>query len=170
MANTKRAGHTLAEVDGTGNLDIADVIGNRDDDHSTITLAGRAHMLHDHAHKSQNVYPTLADGIVVTSSAVAWTLGNFIEIIPASTIISPFDLHFLDISSISANDNYELVIYAVEVKIACVSFTKSAGGEPNVPLRIQTPINLANAQIQAKLASKAALARTIELKIQYHIY
>lgn len=160
----------VQDIDSTKNDNIRDVIGGKSDTHAGNSIYSVNSRLDEHVHAVQLPYPTLADPVTVTSSASAWTLGAFAEIVPVSTITSDFDIHFVIISSISANDEYELALYAATTLIACVAFVKSAAGEPSTPLTIQTPINPANTQIQAKLASKAALARTVDVKILYHLY
>ena len=160
----------IQDVNSVKNRNIRDVIGQKNDTHSGNSIYSISDRLDDHVHTAQAPYPTLADSVTVTSSASAWTLGSFVEIVPVNTIIGDFDIHFIILSSISANDEYELVLYAGTTLITCIAFVKSAAGEPSIPLTTQSPINPANTQIQAKLASKAALARTVDVKILYHLY
>lgn len=125
------------------------------------------HILH-HTHGEQKVYPVLADPVTVTASAAGWTLGNFTEIIPADVITNPYHIHFVVLSSISANDEYELYLYAGTTLISTIAFVKSAAGEPNDAVPFSSPHVVANGQVQAKLACKSANARTVDIKVFYH--
>jgi hypothetical protein len=122
----------------------------------------------NHTHGVQKLYPVLADPITVTADASGWTLGSFAEIIPANTISNAFHVHHVEISNISANDNYELYLYSGTTLISTVAFTKSASGEPNDALDFSSPHIPANGQVQAKLACKGLVARTVDIKLFYH--
>jgi hypothetical protein len=65
----------LPTTDSADNNQMSDVIGNKTDTHDGDSLAAKIHTLEEHAHKPSKVIPALADGVVVTSSATAWTLG-----------------------------------------------------------------------------------------------
>ncbi len=105
-----------------------------------------------------NVYPTLADGVVVAGGA-AWKLGNFVEIIPADTINKPYDIRQIIVESSTAADTYEIVLYAgalgEEAEIGRVrSYEDTAvSGSHGVP--IQTPVLSAGTRVSAKVASKS---------------
>jgi hypothetical protein len=136
------------------------------------TMSDNIQIIEEHLHGSSNVYPTLAAGVTVTSSAVADTLGNYAEIVPASTITSDFDIHFINIEAVSAAATYELVLYDTTTEIGRIRFT--AVGTPNnitFPTRpLITPVVAKNKQIQAKLASDNAVADTATISIEYHTY
>jgi len=125
-----------------------------------------------HIHAPAKVYPTLANGVTVTGAAGAWTLGDYAEIIPASTITVPFDIHWINVEDASANDVYELVIYEGTTergRIRFVADTSVFGGAlPSLP--IQVPQLSANSQIQAKLASAGGGSDTATISVYYHEY
>lgn len=125
----------------------------------------------DHMHGPQHVYPTLANGVTVTGGA-AWTLGNYAEVIPNAQIGHPFGLTRIYIEHASADDTYELVLYAVTTEIGRVRFTRDVAGastEPLIELRINTPIQPAGTQIQAKIASSSgADSAIISVAYQEH--
>jgi hypothetical protein len=134
------------------------------------TTAGRIRDLADHAHSVQQVYPDLGDAIEVTSAADAWTLGDAVTIIPVSTVALPFDIHYVDISAISGNDEYQLELYENGC-VMQVTFVKSATADPVRPLRVQGCIIPANSAVTAKLANKTgAQTRTVNIKLWYHTY
>jgi len=162
-------------ADSADNNYMQDVIGNKTDTHSGISLYGRVKTLNEHIHSASKVYPTLASGVTVTAGA-AWTLGNFSEIVPVSTIGSPFDIHHVSIENISANDVYELVLYydadgtpGDEVECGRVRVTKNASQDSTLNIPMQTPIIPADYQIKAKLASSAG-GNSVDITIFYHVY
>ena len=135
------------------------------------TNADRLHTIAEHLHGTSKVYPTLAAGVDVLSG-IAWTLGNFVEIIPANTITSPFDIHWLILENVTDDEVYEMVFYAVEVEIARIRVGVQPGVGNTVvlsPVPVQMEIQLANTQIQAKLASSGA-AETATISVAYHTY
>ena len=158
-------------VDSAANSDIRDVIGNKNDTHSGTSIMALAETLEEHAHKEAKVWPTMADGIVVTAAATDWTgLGNYAEIAAANDITSDFDIHYISVEDISANGVYELVLYAATTEIGRVRFVQNAVQDSTVNVPFQTPIVAANTQIQAKVASDNAAADTVTISLGYHTY
>jgi len=51
----------------------------------------RVHLSEEHVYSESKVYSTLANGVAVAIDATVWTLGSFVEIVPASTIGETFD-------------------------------------------------------------------------------
>lgn len=137
---------------------------------NTKTMGDRIHIMQDHVHSASKVYPTLANPITVTGAAGAWTLGNFVEVVPVNMITSPFDIHHINASNASAADNYELVLYAATTEIGRVRFSRSSGLSTVNLLPFQCDIQAANTQIQAKVASSTGGADTVDISIFYHIY
>lgn len=137
------------------------------------TLLGYQNSLYQHVHKPSKCYPTLGNGVTIAGGAGAWALGNFVEFIAANTITNAFDIHWINFESASANDVYELVLYAGtagnEVEIGRVRTYKTAttSGAINVP--IQIPAQSANTRISAKLAS-ASGGDNVTISVFYHIY
>ncbi len=166
-------GTQVPDVDSTANDTVRDVVGNRDDGHSTSTLRGESHSAEDHFHSPSKVYPTLADGVTVTAQAADWGVaGALAEIIPASTITSDFDIHFINIEDVSAARVYELILYqgASDVEVGRIRFAKTAGLDPVLDRRVQTGIIPANARIRARLTSGGVVADTVDITLQYHMY
>lgn len=135
---------------------------------------GRIHVMDDHIHSPQKVYPTLANGVQLTGAAGAWTLGAIAEVVPANTITSPFDIHWLNVESASVADTFEVVIYqgpgASETEISRVRFTKSAAIDLQAGIPIQTAILVPNARISAACASASGGGDTITISLLYHTY
>jgi hypothetical protein len=164
--------HSLPAQDSADNLRMADVVGNKLDTHDGNSIYSLLHTNDEHIHKEARVYPTLASGVVVTGAAGAWTLGSFVEVIPASTITDDFDLHFINVEDVSATDTYEIVFYAVTTEICRVRFSADIGvfGGALPALPTLTPLIDANTQIQAKIASAAGGSETATISLSYHTY
>lgn len=164
----------VPSADSVNNVTTSDVVGNKSDTHAGTSLAARGDALYDHAHKESRVYPTLVDGVTITKvSTASWGLdANPTEIIPASTISADFDIHWIDLGAISANDSYEIILYKGAnpgTEIARRSFDRSTTqNEGSIPC--QTPIQAANTRISAKLTSSATSSRNVTVKLGYHTY
>lgn len=153
--------------------EINDKIGETTDDASNETILGYNRSIYQHIHKPAKCYPSLANGKVITGSATAWTLGNFIEVIPANTITSVYDIHWINFENASANDIYELVLYkglaGSEIEIGRIRTHKDSNqtGTSNVP--IQIPALMPNTRISAKLASSSG-GDNVTISVFYHEY
>ena len=131
------------------------------------------HKMNEHIHSVSKVYPTLDDGVEVAGAAGAWTLGDFVQIVPVNTIASPFDIHWISIENCSAEDVYELALYAATTEIGRVRFSASitVGLHPILPpIKFQCAIIPANTQIQAKAANAGGGAESVTISIHYHTY
>ena len=137
-------------------------------------IAGRLEILEDHVHKPSKVYPTLAAGVTVTAenAGTNWTLVAFAEIVPASTITEPFDIHHLGIEALSANTVYEIVLYygATDIECGRVRVTKNANLDATLNVPIQTPVLPANSRVRAKVATPGDNGETVDLSVFYHVY
>lgn len=136
------------------------------------TESDRVDLISDHIHSEAKVYPTLAAGVTVASSATPYTLGSFVEVVPVSTIAGEFDIHWINLQSVSAAGDYELAVYDTTTLLGTVQF--SVLGTPNnlklSSLPFLSVICPAGVQVQAKLSSGNAVADTATISISYHIY
>jgi hypothetical protein len=161
-------------ADSLNNNTFVDVVGNKNDGHTGDSIMALVHVLNDHAHKPQLVYPTLAAAVTLTKAAGAYAaFPTPTEIVPVSTITDDFDVHFITVSNVSANGDYEICLYsgapASEVLIGCASFQRTANKD-HANLKIQTPLIPANVRISAAISSSNAAADTADVKIEYHLY
>ena len=156
--------------DSADNIIVRDVLGTKIDTHNGDSVAAFIHTILEHVHSSGDVYPSLANDERVVAAAGAWTLGAFKEIVPVGGITDDFDVHFIEISTASANDVFEVWLYAVEVRIAKARFARTTNQVRVASKPVQTPIIPANTQIQAKLASQAGGSKTADISIQFHPY
>ncbi len=151
---------------------LADV-GDNSDNHDVASLFGRLRELNEHVHSVQGVYPTLADGVTLTTAAGDWAPGTMTEIIPINTITSQFDIHEVLIEDVNTQDKtYEVVLYygADDTECARVRFaaTSNKGG---VPAQFaMTPLIPANSRIRAQLAIEDGGGKTIKFSLRYHEY
>ena len=158
----------VPSADSADNVEIADVVGNKTDRESGNSLYSMTHTIEEHLHNAACVYPTLGAGVDVLGGA-AWVLGSFVEIIPASTVTSAFDIHFVNIEALSATDTFEIVLYAATTEIGRIRVTKDANQSGLQSTPIITAIQPPNTQIQAKCASSSG-ADTATISLSYHTY
>ena len=161
-------------VDPADQSDLDGKLGITTQFASDKTLLGYQNSLYQHVHQQSRVYPTLADGIVVTGGAGAWQLGNFAEIIPENTIADAYDIHFVRFESASVNDVYEFVLYkgalGAEVEVGRVRTTRDSATSGITDVPIQIPAQPANTRISAKVASKTGGGDTVTVSVMYHTY
>ncbi len=130
------------------------------------------HFMQEHVHSVAAVYPTLAAGVTLTCTATAWTLGSLVQVVPASTITSEFDIHALSIEGLSANAIYEIVLYqgASDIEVGRCRVTKNAAQDGTVNVPMFTPLIPADARIRAAVASDSGNADTCDIALMYHTY
>lgn len=162
-------------ADSSDNVFLRDVIGTKTDTHSGDSIRALLKLINEHAHKPQKCYPVLADSVTLIASASSWVMGSWTELIPADTITEDFDIHWVNISNISANDEYEIEFgtggAGSEVSLdTCVSFERNAVQSQEGSTSIQTGLISANTRVAARLASKATAANTANIKVHYHEY
>lgn len=166
----------VPSINSSDNSSPTDVIGNKNDTHEGDSIYAHCHTIEEHFHKASKVYPTLANGVTVSTDGGVWTLGAFVEIVPLNTITDDFDIHYVSIENINANGVFELVLYSNadgipgnEVEIGRVRFTRNAIQSATLNVPMQTRIIDANSQIKAKLASDSGGDNAV-ISLFYHIY
>ncbi len=129
-------------------------------------------IIEEHNHSVQLCAPDLADGLNVIAGA-AWVEGNFVVVLATGLTTMPFDIHQVHVGNFSANDVYQLNLYAgangSEYIIAKVRFTRTNAVNSGSILPIVTPLLPAGTQVKAKLASKAG-GNNVNFSIMYHTY
>jgi len=164
----------VPSADSADNVYAMDVVGNKSDTHAGDSLYSKVMRAEQHIHSASKVYPTLADGVTITSvsGAGTWTLGTVVQVVPASTITNDFDVHYVSIESISANGVFELVLYygAGDTEAGRVRFTKNAAQDSVLNIPIQTVIIPADSRVRAALASIDDGGQTADISLFYHEY
>ena len=125
-------------------------------------------MINEAIHNTQKCAPTAADPITVTAGGGAWTLGNYSnDIIADAAIANPFSIHHVVISNPDTNEDYELLLYAVDTLIACVPFTRTNNFVNSIQVAVATPMLDAGTQVRAKLRDGTGGA-ICNVKVVYH--
>lgn len=136
-------------------------------------MADLIKILEEHAHGPQKVYPPSANAIVLISAASIWVHGAKVEIIPAGTISEDIDLHWALITALSANGEFEVIVYkgavASEIEIGRTATERNAVQSQEGSLPIMTRLS-AGERISASLATNTGNANTCKIKLFYHEY
>lgn len=83
-------------------------------------MTARQKEMEAHAMSMQHVAPSGAVSVTVTSAGGAWTLGNLSnDIIAAAAVPGMYMTHFIVVSGMTANAEYELVLYHGATDIEC---------------------------------------------------
>lgn len=129
-----------------------------------------------HVHGQSFVYPSLSDNITLTAGSGAWdNTGAIIEVIPADELsVSAFDLHWLEISGISAVGTIEIEIFkglsGSEIKIGSTRANRTTSQARNGPKRIQIPQQEAGERISMRLSDSTAGGLTCDVSVEGHYY
>lgn len=150
-------------------------VGEMTDEHGSNTLFGNMDRLNEHIHSAMRTYPELADHVLLTKAAGAWAAyPTPTEIIPANGIAEDFDIHWISVSTISANGSYMLRLYKgaveAEVLIASIPLVRTAVTSQEGSALCTTPIIPANTRISAAISSGNAAQNTLSIKLGYHTY
>ena len=166
----------------TDNNYIQDVLGNKTDyvtvpysegDNSVMAFLLTGYY---HVHGQSWVYPVYANAVTLTSGSGAWNTGGSItEVIPASTLTTAaFDIHWINISNVSANAQYVVDIYAggagSEVLIGRTRGFRTSTFTTSQAKRIQIPQQPAGTRISCKLSDSSAGTITADVSFEGHYY
>ena len=128
--------------------------------------------LYEKCVSAQYIYPDLAAGTTVTSSDVAWSLGDFATIIPLNTISSDYHIHHVN-ASMSADGEYQLNLYVSDASVisdylgSCV-FHRETNKTYAKGIPISSAHNSANDAVRVRLATENAAGDTANIKLSYH--
>jgi len=170
--------NNIAAPDSVSNNTYRDVIGNKKDN----TLSGPANdslygiaafMAYYHVHNPSLIYPRDASPITVTSGAGAWNEGSKVEIINNTVKTEAFDVHFINLATISAVDDYVLKLYqgeaGSEVFWGECSFSRDTNQMRAAFVPIQGPPMAKNTRVSASLLSGTG-SDSADVKIYTHEY
>ena len=124
---------------------------------------------------NHKLYPSLVDPITLESTAVAWGIGNKVEIIPASTITKDFVIVGINVFSSTSNDVFELILYkgasGSEIELGRTGFSASVyTADMFAFIPFQTSIINANERISMAIAGKDTASNHLRVKLQYFEY
>lgn len=131
-------------------------------------------LVHEQVHSGNHlVYPTLAAAIVATSSAVAWTMGNYIEIIPVNSVKNMYYITGIVVNNMVIDSEYEINIAtglgAAEVIIGTFTHeTHDTNLSCIIPLSQPLKVS-SNTRISARCASENAAPDTCTIKLMYKL-
>ena len=172
--------HSVPTVNSSANTDIADVIGNKNDsDNGGANIPGvgslysLSYIFEKHMHSPSYVYPRNVSPITLTAGVGAWTEGTKVEIIPASTIGDPYDVHYVLLGNISANDDYVIKVYyggaGSEVYYGECAVTRDTNQVRGSQVPLQGIILSANTRLSMSLLSGLG-SNTVDVKAYIHEY
>lgn len=168
--------HDVPSKDSVDNVHIRDVVGNKTDSHTGTSIVSTVHTIEEHAHSIARVYPRLANPIQLQKDAGVWAAipSTKTEIVPAGTILKDFDIHWVQVGSISANGSYMICLYGGtagnEVLIGEVAVSRSAVQSQEGSVLMLTPIVDAETRISAGISSSNNAQDTLLIKVMYHEY
>lgn len=154
---------------------INSVVGTNADTSSDNTISGKLAEIFEHMHSSSQIYPKLADPVLITKAGGAWAAyGTPTEVVPVDTITVEFDLHWVVVSDISANGFYTATIYkglaGSEIAIAEIAANRNAVQSQEGSIPIATAPIPANTRISVALSSSNAGADTVNVRLMYHLH
>ena len=121
---------------------------------------------------ARKVYPTLANGVTLTTGTGAWALGNFIEVIPANAIAKRFRLDTANFAVFSINTTYEIIFYkgtaGNEVEIGRCRANPGGATSAVHDKPLYTALLDANTRVVAKVANSTASQGTVVVSLTYH--
>lgn len=171
-----------ADENSTANVEIKDVVGNKED-HSFSnyqnhpSVVGHLKAGYYHVHAPAKLYPKFLDAVSVNNNVDGSPAGDWVEsdkqeVIPTTAFDKPFDIHWIKIFSMSANDEYVLTLYnSSDEVLGEVGFSQITNQVRNTDVIIQIPPLPANSQVRATLAAKAgSTARSVTVKFFIHEY
>ena len=140
------------------------------------TILDHLNTAYYHVHGRSFVYPDHADAVVLTSGSGAWGLGgSIIEVIPANALdVSAFDLHFINISDISAVAQVQIDIFkggvGEEVRIGATRTQRNTNQSRENANRIQIPQQVKDQRISCRLSDSTSGTITVGISFEGHYY
>lgn len=167
--------HDLPDQDSLDNSKIRDVVGNKIDTHSANSLYGVIKLIREHIHNQVFLYPAKTASIQLQKALGVWAAyPTPTEIIPANSIAYDYDLHFLNVSAISANGEYTIALYkgdiGSEILIGEYGAVRNAVQSQEGSRVIITPLLSPNTRVSASLSSSNNAQDTINIKVEGHTY
>jgi len=122
-------------------------------------------------HSAQYVYPELAGPVTLPASGGAWGYGALTQVVPINTIASPYTVHELAISGMSANASFvgKITYGADDTVWAYFSVTRGGVQAQSVVIPVSGVIIPTNSVLKMQLADSVGTS-TLAVKIAYHIH
>jgi hypothetical protein len=154
---------------------LRDVVGNKLDDESGNSLYSHSYMFEKHIHNDSFIRPYLGSSVLIQKASGTWAaFPTPTQIIAAGDIIEPFDLHFLNISNISANGEYQIGLFygpaLSETLVNVYGTAKNAIQSQEGSRVILTRLFPANTRISVALTGDPVAQETLRLFVEGHTY
>jgi len=111
ISNGNKKNFNITNINNDCNLTINDVIGNKKDNRECNSIYGKLCNITRYLTNQDRCYPSLDDGITVSSGESTWEQGSYTEIIPANTVTSSFRIHKIYIESTTDGGCWQLDFY-----------------------------------------------------------
>lgn len=165
----------VATVNGANNILVRDVIGNKNDTSAGNSIYSLTHTMEEHIHNSVFIRPDLAPHVTITKATGIWAAyPTPTQIIAANDITSPFDLHFMNLTGITATGGYQIALYSgapgAEVLIGSYGFARNSVVSQEGTRPILTPLFPANTRISAALSGSMNAQESVNIKLEGHDY
>lgn len=124
---------------------------------------------------NKNTGSTVFEYSETAANSGAWNItGNKIEIIPSGAIAYPFDLHWINISEISAASHFVIDLFpglaGSEVLIASTRGWRNVNFFMEGAKMIQIPQQPAGNRISARLSDSTSGTITVSVGLEGHLY
>jgi hypothetical protein len=157
--------HDVPSADSVNNLQMRDVIGNKNDSADHVSIIGRLEYLFAAFTELQSIYPNLAEGVEVIVANGEWAaLPSPTQIIPASTITNQFIIIGVDV--IDALGAFHLRLYT-GAALSEVELTNVVGVNGSQSFLPCYALVDANERISCSITDSVAGADTYGVKIIY---
>lgn len=138
--------------------------------HDSLNVWGKVCRVMRSITNTSYCYPTLSNGVLLTTNESSWTPSDYIEVVPVNTITSDYRLHDIIIEGTSNGGCYQLDFYkgtvGNEVHIGSVRI--SGISEIKGDKSIRTKCIEANSRISCKVSHSSG-AETITISLEYHL-
>lgn len=138
------------------------------------TSGDKVSVLLEHAHSQQKLAPSDAAPVTLASAASAWVQGTIVQLLAAGAETSDYDVHWVTVSGITANADYEIVLYAgaaaAEVEIGRCAVTRNAVQSQEGNVAMMTPLQPGGTRLSASISSSTAGTEGAKVKVAYHTY
>lgn len=114
------------------------------------------------------IWPSLAPGIKITAAKKPWTLGFPAVVIPSYSLNHDFHIHWISVSAVSRNGEYELALYNGNRLLAQALFSRGSSAGTIAPVGVTTDYCNCALEVKAELASSNNKEDWATIKLKYH--
>ena len=156
---------------GTDNIFMRDVVGNKLDNTLGDSMMSRVRNIWNLNNMTRSVYPNCAAGIPIVSANANWAFGGYATIVAAGALVNPYHVHSISLESVSHDGAYQLELYhgAGDILATAIRFAQLGGFFGNAVYNTGSASILGGERLRARIAYSAGLANiaTVVLSISY---